>query len=253
MKNPRELLYLYDEPVPYKTLKIYPVTMRDFISFRIFSTCLQLEKDINVESILMSYLKFLYTQSNEEHNYLILLDALFRLCLKVPNAKIQFGLDNNENAIFQIDDTIYNSDDFDNIKEIIAEQNIVELPDMKKDKHVRNKLKETKEFLQNQNGNKPASLEDDIISLAVYTGWELKNIYDMTIRKFMKSIRRADHIFHQTIYMNSLYSGMAEWKDKSAIKHWLSDLDDENDDSKYFKSVDEIKQKANMEKPNDSN
>lgn len=252
MRNPRELLYLYDEPVPYKTLKIYPVIMKDFINFKVFSTCLILEKDINVESITMSYLKFLYTQSNGENNYLLFLDSLLRLCLKIPDEKIDFGYDDKQNAIFIIKGITYTSDDFDVIKGIIAEQNMLELPDLRKDRHVRNKIKETKEYLQSKSGTKPASLEDDIISLSVYTGWELKNIYEMTIRKFMKAIRRADHIFHQQIYLTSLYSGMVEWKDKSPIKHWMSDLEEDDDDSKFFNSVDEIKRRADTENPSDN-
>ena len=57
----------FDEPIPYKELLIYPVTMKDYLEFHLAVSCLLIDKnsipDVNI--ISMSYLRFLYYQSLE--------------------------------------------------------------------------------------------------------------------------------------------------------------------------------------------
>jgi len=69
----------------------------------------------------------------------------------------------------------------------------------------------------------------------------------MTIRKFLKSIRRMDNLIHYKIYLAASMSGMVEFKDKSFIKHWLSQLDDENKYSDVSVDLDEIQDKVSLE------
>ena len=66
----------FDEPIPYKELLIYPVTMKDYLEFHLAVSCLLIDKnsipDVNI--ISMSYLRFLYYQSlenNEPYIYMI--------------------------------------------------------------------------------------------------------------------------------------------------------------------------------------
>src|SRR5258706_2368079 len=227
--NPRDIYYLYDNPVPYKELKLYPIHMRDYLTFNVLVQCLMLEKNSvpDVKIISMTYLEYLFHIAATDIDYFSYLDGLLRLVLNKKDEKefsIKYGT-LEKRPVFEIDEQVYNSDDFDVIREIIAEQNYIDLPDEMIQKSVRDKLDETRRFKQKLSGDKMASLEDQMIALSVYTGWELDKIYDMTIRKFFKALRRANQIIMSTIYIGASMSGFVEFKDKSVLKSWLTELD----------------------------
>ena len=72
----------FDEPIPYKELLIYPVTMKDYLEFHWLVSCLLIDKnsipDINV--ISMSYLRFLYyNAANNDEPYVYMIKML--LCM----------------------------------------------------------------------------------------------------------------------------------------------------------------------------
>ena len=57
-----DLFLIYDSPIPYKQLQIYPATVKDYIYLHYFATCLLLDKNSerDVEIISMSYLNYLF-------------------------------------------------------------------------------------------------------------------------------------------------------------------------------------------------
>jgi hypothetical protein len=234
----------YDLPVPYKNIKLYPVTVKDYTLFNIYSRCLTVDKNSipDPKIISMTYLEYIFniTEKNPiDYPYLIWFDRLLAMCLKEDDTfgEIEKSIkryrydDKTKKPFFLIQKERYTSDDFEKIKEIIAEQNMVELIDENVSKEVRDSMEKAREFKRKISGTKTASIEDYIISLSISTGWSHKYIYSMTIRKFIKSIRRMDNLIHYKIYMTASMSGMVEFKDKSFIKHWLTDLDD--DENKY--------------------
>jgi hypothetical protein len=231
--NNRDFYYTFDDPIPYKNLLLYPVQLKDFYKFQVFASCYFLEKNskTNIKYISMPYLQFLYETDNVANNNKLFFDGLLRVVLKKPTMSAYYGLDENGKAFFSIDDVKYDSNDFTEIKNIIVEQNNLELPDETIQKEVRDKMEEARRYKQRISGNKIASLEEQIIALGIYTGWTLDYIQTLTIRKFIKAIRRSDHILTSKIYLQASLSGMVEFKDKSVIKHWLSELDtDKNKD-----------------------
>lgn len=227
----------FDEPVIYKGLKIYPVKVKDMIEFSLYSECLRTDKnstpDINV--IQMKELEYLYwmTETNEKTPYIFMFDRLLSLVLKddesfkVPIESItRFKRFENGNHHFIINDIAYFAEDYDIIKQIIAKQNSVELIDENISKDVRDSLENAKKYKAKlQKSGPPASIEDLIISLSITTGWSLEYIYNMTIRKFYKTIARMDNLIHYKIYLAASMSGMVDFKNKSFIKHWMSNLD----------------------------
>ena len=84
-------------------------------------------------------------------------------------------------------------------------------------------MRKAQEYKDKLRGIKSASLEDQMIALASRTGWKLTDIYEMSLRKFLKAIRILDNTIHYEIYLSASLSGMVEFKDKSFIKHWLTD------------------------------
>lgn len=254
--NPRDYYYIYDSPVPYpeddsvkeeEKILIYPAMMREYLAFHYFASCLLLEKNSipDPKIISMSYLEYLYSISDESNKLVPLMDGLLRLVLRKPKLEFTPLTDKRGKAHFQIDDKVYTSQDFDNIRSIVSEQNMFELPNELIQKEVRDKMEEARMYKAKMNNSKMASLEEQIIAVAIYTGWELEKIYDLSIRKFIKTLQRADHILHAQIYLSASMSGFVEFKDKSFIKHWLAEIED-NRNKDVTVSLDEVQSKVNL-------
>lgn len=248
----------YDLPIPYKSILIYPIKVQDYLLFSIYNQCLSLDKNSipDVKIISMTYLEYIYYETREDVNnkpYLLWLDRLFSLCIhdktfeNIEESIKRYGFDKNKKPIFTIGDETFNSEDFEEIKQIIAQQNMIVLPDFSVSKEVRDSLEKAKEYKNKISDSKPASLEDYIISLAVVTGWDFDKIYSLSIRKFMKAIERYDLLVHYKIYLASSMSGMVEFKDKSFIKHWLSNTDTEDKYKDVSINLEEIQNKISFE------
>lgn len=216
--------YIFDEPVEYKELKIYPILMRDYYYFSSVVDCLTIDKNSvpNVDIISMTYFDYLIEYSTEENNQMNKFIALLYLCTKDENVHVLKK--GNKKFSFSISDILYTPEDFEELRKIIIEQNLVDIPDFTIQKEIRDKIEEGKRIRERGSKTKFASLEDQMVALSVSTGLSLGEIYNMPVRKFMKSIARIDAKLHYEIYLQSSLSGFVEFKDKSVIRHWLSDL-----------------------------
>ena len=248
--------FVFDEPIPYKKLLIYPVKIKYYMEFLYLSSCLLLEKNsikdpiIAVKAISMSYMEYLFMVSNDENRLILLFDGLLRLVLnKVEDKEFEISYEYGEDKkpLFKIGNETYNSEDFNNLREIISEQNSLSLPDEKIQKEVREKMEEARRFKERLNKNKTASFEELIMALSLYTGWELSKIYDMTIRKFSMALQRANHMVMSTIYLTASMSGFVTFKDKSILKGWLSDLEEKDKYKDVTMSLDSITKKVSGE------
>jgi hypothetical protein len=235
-----EYYITYDLVIPYRDIKIHPIRVKDFLLFSGYSACLTLEKNFipDPKIISMTELEYIYysTSQNESRTpYLFWFDRMLSLCLKDDNSfddieksLERYDYDEDGKPFFIIGNKIYASEDFKEIKYILCQQNLIELPDTTISKEVRDSLEEARKYKEKLSGTKPGSFEDYIISLSSVTGWTLEYVYSMPIRKFIKTIRRFDNLIHYKIYLAASMSGMVEFKDKSFIKHWLVDFE-END------------------------
>jgi len=249
----------YDLPVPYKKLKIYPVTVKDYILFSGYSACLSLDKNSvpDVKIISMSYLDYMFHLAIAEPDgepHILWLDRILAMCLKDDNSFedmeksiSRYTKDANGKACIIIGNETYTGYDFNEIRKIICEQNLVSLPDENISKEVRDSLEEAKRYKMRHSGTRPASIEDYIISLSTTTGWQIEYVYSMSIRKFVKSIRRLDNLIHYKIYLSASMSGMVEFKDKSFIKHWLTNIEEDDEYSDVSVDLDKIQGTVSME------
>lgn len=245
----------FDLPVPYRKLNIYPVTVKDYLLFNAVSECLILDKNSipDPKIISMTELEYIYYSTEKENNpYLFWLDRLLALTLKEEDSfedfeKSIFRYKYNEqhNPFFVIGDEEYNSKDFINIRNIICQQNLVDIPDENISKEVRDSLEEARKY--KNKGAKPATLEDYIVSLSTVTGWTLEYIHSLSIRKFIKSVERLNNFVHYKIYMTASMSGFVEFKDKSFIKHWLENLDEEDKYKDVALDLEAVQRKINFE------
>jgi len=243
--------YTFDEPVPYKTIKLYPVKVRDYSIFYGCTPCLTLEKKsiVDIRILKMSYLEYLYTlhYENKEIDFLSLLDGILRLCMRLPDAKIEYKFINKK-PVFIINEQIFDSSDFNEIRDIICEQNMVEVPDESIQKEIRNKMEEARRLKARENGanNKPASFEDTMLCLVASTAMTFEQVNELTLRKFIRLLQRVDAKLHYQIYMTAAMSGMVEFKDKSILRHWMSDLERENKNDDVLLSFDKVKDHVEM-------
>ena len=249
----------YDLPVPYKNIEIYPVTVKDYMMFNYYAQCFQLEKNVipNAKIISMSNLEYLYYKTQEDMEktpYLIWFDRALALTLQkeksfetIEKSISRYELDERGKPFFTINKEVYKPKDYEEIKSIICTQNLVELPDENISKKIRDSLENARKYKNKIQGTKPAPLEDYIISLSTVTGWTLEYIYSMSVRKFIKSIRRVDNYIHYKIYLSASMSGMVEFKDKSFIKHWLADIEETDKYKDVSVDLQEIQNKVSLE------
>jgi len=249
----------YDLPVPYRNIKIYPVTVKDYLLFNVYASCLTIDKNSipDPKIITMNNLEYIYYATNaspDKTPYVLWFDRLLDMCLKddesfrnLEKSINRYDKDKKGKPFFTIGEEEYKSKDFEIIRKIIAEQNLVDLIDENISKEVRDSLEKAKEYKRKMSGGKPISFEDYIVSLSISTGWSLEFIYSMSIRKFFKSIRRMDNLIHYKIYLGASLSGMVEFKDKSFIKHWLSDIDSEGIYDDVSVDLDELQDKVSFE------
>lgn len=229
----------FDLPIPYKTLMIYPATVKDYMTFMSYVQCLTLEKNSipDPKIISMSELEYLYYSTTPEgggNYYLFWFDRVLATCLKddktfekIEESISRYNFYKDGRPYFKIAGEEFTANDYEEIRKIICQQNLVEIPDENIQKEVRDSLAQAKRFKERLTDGIPGTLEDYMVSLAVVTGWTYDYIQGLSIRRFTRSLQRMDMYIHYKILLSASMSGMVEFKDKSIIKHWLNGIEDE--------------------------
>ena len=223
-----EFYFKLDEPVNYKELIFYPVKMKFYLFFKIFSGCLTLEKNRvpNVKIIKMKYLDYLFLVDKElnidNSIYISYLRELLLLCLRLPE---EFYTPNGDKIntidfiyqeghwLIRIYNNTYDNNDFLKIREIICKQNLVELPDETIHPDLLKKYEKWKDFMKKTGRLKEQELEDLIMCVCAETNYTKENIKEMSIRFFFNLLDRIGFIMQYKI--NSL---LAPHLDEKAIK-----------------------------------
>jgi len=232
-----DLYYIYDEPIPFGgilgndddsgELFIYPVKMKEYLIFMTVAQLLLVDiySIPDPQIIQMSYLEYIFHTFKDEPIHITFIDLMLRMVLKLDDdTSIEFFRDKNKKPYLKIgEEILLDKEKFDEIRTIIIEQNLLEPPDDKISKKLRESMKDAERIRSRQRGVM-AGIEDQMIAVMISTGLKITDIYDMTIRKFMKTLERIDHKMHYEIYLSASLSGFVTFKDKNAIKHWLADL-----------------------------
>lgn len=245
----------FDKPIPYKGLVLNPVRVKDYLSFIFFAQCFRLDKNSipDIKIIQMTELEYLFTATLRDTDIpaLFMFDRLLSLCLddeSFSDMRVsieRYKITNEGKYVFTIGEHDYDSDDFLEIRRIIAEQNDFELINPNISKEVRDAFEKARAF--KSRNKKSGTFEDYIISLAVATGWEFDYIYELPIRKFNHALKRYDNLLHYKIYLSASMSGMVDFKDKSFIQHWLSDLSSGDEYSDVSTNLEDIQSKISFD------
>ena len=219
-------LLIYNSPIKYdEYITIYPVTMRDVITFQFLESSITLRKNSifrEKKIIKMTYLDFLlYTIGNAElenqydipglSKYYYYVIQLLQLCCK--NDKVT--IDQYTGRI-SINEEIITPHIFDDLRRIIIIQNDIDF--------------DIDEFM-----NRDTEL---VIAMHVTEDY----VMNMTIRKFWRYIKRYNLHETYTIAKTGECSGFVKFKEP--IKHWMISFDKEDKYSNLKADENELRSKV---------
>lgn len=213
----------------FKTYYIYPIPISLYeVLGGLISMVLNLDEEkmqgSNPETIKMSYLDFLLYKTIKDNNQTLffLLWEVLSQCLHLAKDKIDMNIDDSGKLHFYLDDVEIEPEEFDEIRNIILEQNNIEKVDLSIHPSIRQKLKEVEEFKRSHNKNKMCSFEDLKYRIMAKTGISFEEINKMSIRQFTKLLESCEVLSNYELEM--ILSPNLEKKDQQNIKHWLSDI-----------------------------
>lgn len=238
---------VFGKPRKYKGLDLHPIKMRDCEEFYDVVQCLMLPKnatqDINI--LRMSYLQFLMLISTNELTFLIdKLIRLLELVLKTDDFRFHLN-DKNKFEIIIKNEIVIRERDFDKIKTMISEQNLVDIDDDFIHPEVKKQIEDAKEFLH-KHGNQTAGIDQQIIAYHCMSKLPYFEIAELTIYQFQKGLTRFDHILGAEAILNARYSGFVEFKENTTLPHWLGHIEDVHKDDGIKLNAKQFIDKANQ-------
>lgn len=215
----------FDDPIDYKGLLLYPVSIRKINKFLQSSSVLRIQKEYipDKKIIKMSYLKFLMTnidKEKEEYGESLTFDLLalcFMICMRIEEISIRLFIDEDDKAKLILNDVEINENDFDYLRKLILYQNFPNYddelmnPDLKNDLEQADKIK--------NGGEETEDFEHLIANLVIGTGMNIDDVKNLPIRKFYIIGQVMDRKLHYSIYKQASVGGFVEFK--QPITHYL--------------------------------
>lgn len=233
-KNTLLPFLIYNSPFKYsENITLYPVTMKDIITFQMLTPSITIRKDSvfhDKKIIKMTYLDFLiYCFGNTElenkyhiiglSQYFIYAVQLLKLCC--VDSKIEIM----QNGKICINGEIVTPKTFDNLRRIIIIQNDIDFDiDEFLNYDTEQRLLKAEHDMQKKQDK--ANIEHYIDSLVIAMNTTEQYVMNMTIRKFWRYIKRYQLHESYTIAKTGECSGMVSFKEP--IKHWMVSLDEED-------------------------
>lgn len=226
---------IFNKEIPYNDkITLYPVTMKDVLTFQFLSQSLTVRKNSTFhekEIIKMSYLEFLlYCLGNKEleaqyqipglSQYFLYAVKLLQICCQ--GADIQ--IDQQTGQVF-INQECITSKIFDDLRRIIIIQNDIDF-DMDEFLHHDTEQRLLKARKDLNKSESRANIEDYIDSLVIAMNTTEDRIMNMTIRKFWRYIKRYQLRESYTIAKTGECSGMVSFKEP--LKHWMTSFEEED-------------------------
>ena len=215
----------FDDPIDYKGLLLYPVSIRKINKFLQSSSVLRIQKEYipDKEIIKMSYLKFLMTnidKEKEEYGESLTFDLLalcFMICMRIEEISMRLFIGEDGKAKLILNDVEINENDFDYLRKLILYQNLPNYddelmnPDLKNDLEQADKIK--------NGGEETEDFEHLIANLVIGTGMNIDDVKNLPIRKFYIIGQVMDRKLHYSIYKQASVGGFVEFK--QPITHYL--------------------------------
>jgi len=217
----------FGKPTPYKGLHLHPIRMKDADEFYDCVQCLLLPKNDfqEPEVIRMSYFMFLLalSQNKDGNDLIVKLLALYRLIFKTEN--IQLTVNEKGMAFIIVDGISLHERDFDKIKTIISEQNLIDLDDEFIDPDTKKAIQDARAFMAKRK-TRQADIEQQIVAYHCKSGLPYHEIQNLTLYQFHKGLVRMDYMISSDAILNARYSGMVEFKNEQDLPHWLGHIEE---------------------------
>lgn len=215
----------FDDPIDYKGLLLYPVSIRKINKFLQSSSVIRIQKEYipDKEIIKMSYLKFLMTnidKEKEEYGESLTFDLLalcFMICMRIEEISIRLFIDEGGKTKLILNGVEIDENEFDYLRKLILYQNLPNYddelmnPDLKNDLEQADKIK--------NGGEETEDFEHLIANLVIGTGMNIDDVKNLPIRKFYIIGQVMDRKLHYSIYKQASVGGFVEFK--QPITHYL--------------------------------
>ena len=225
---------IYNKEIKYNEhITLYPIKMKDIITFQQYQIALTLRKDAifqDKQIIKMGYLEFIkYACRNDElaqkYNmpllpfyYDFIIGVLQLTCGE--DVEIKY---NTSTLDFSINDFLVTDEVFDDLRKIIIIQNDI---DFDIDEFINidtvKALEKAREFEAKKNKEK-ADIEDYIDSIIIGLKVTEEYVSNLTIRKFWRYIKRINKHEEYEACRSGQMSGMVTFKEP--IQHWMTSIE----------------------------
>ena len=225
---------IYNKEIKYNEhITLYPIKMKDIITFQQYQIALTLRKDAifqDKQIIKMGYLEFIkYACRNDElaKKYNIpLLPFYYDFIIGVlqltcgEDVEIKY---NTSTLDFSINDFLVTDEVFDDLRKIIIIQNDIDFDiDEFMNIDTVKALEKAREFEAKKNKEK-ADIEDYIDSIIIGLKVTEDYVSNLTIRKFWRYIKRINKHEEYEACRSGQMSGMVTFKEP--IQHWMTSIE----------------------------
>ena len=225
---------IYNKEIKYNEhITLYPIKMKDIITFQQYQMALTLRKDAifqDKQIIKMGYLEFIkYACRNDElaqkYNMPLLpfyYDFIIGILQLTCGEDVEIKY-NTSTLDFSINDFLVTDEVFDDLRKIIIIQNDI---DFDIDEFINidtvKALEKAREFEAKKNKEK-ADIEDYIDSIIIGLKVTEDYVSNLTIRKFWRYIKRINKHEEYEACRSGQMSGMVTFKEP--IQHWMTSIE----------------------------
>ena len=225
---------IYNKEIKYNEhITLYPIKMKDIITFQQYQIALTLRKDAifqDKQIIKMGYLEFIkYACRNDElaqkYNMPLLpfyYDFIIGILQLTCGEDVEIKY-NTSTLDFSINDFLVTDEVFDDLRKIIIIQNDIDfdIDEFMNIDTVKEKEK-AREFEAKKNKEK-ADIEDYIDSMIIGLKVTEDYVSNLTIRKFWRYIKRINKHEEYEACRSGQMSGMVTFKEP--IQHWMTSIE----------------------------
>ena len=225
---------IYNKEIKYNEhITLYPIKMKDIITFQQYQIALTLRKDAifqDKQIIKMGYLEFIkYACRNDElaqkYNMPLLpfyYDFIIGILQLTCGEDVEIKY-NTSTLDFLINDFLVTDEVFDDLRKIIIIQNDIDFDiDEFMNIDTVKALEKAREFEAKKNKEK-ADIEDYIDSIIIGLKVTEEYVSNLTIRKFWRYIKRINKHEEYEACRSGQMSGMVTFKEP--IQHWMTSIE----------------------------
>ena len=225
---------IYNKEIKYNEhITLYPIKLKDIITFQQYQMALTLRKDAifqDKQIIKMGYLEFIkYACRNDElaqkYNMPLLpfyYDFIIGILQLTCGEDVEIKY-NTSTLDFSINDFLVTDEVFDDLRKIIIIQNDIDFDiDEFMNIDTVKALEKAREFEAKKNKEK-ADIEDYIDSIIIGLKVTEDYVSNLTIRKFWRYIKRINKHEEYEACRSGQMSGMVTFKEP--IQHWMTSIE----------------------------